>query len=199
MLDLWWRYDNELHHESICNYQKQLLPKNNRELSKTTMQNIHIWFKKHTTWQYCKQFTSNLTSIDPDNIFSNNQISIQMKWVKKYTSWNIKMKPMMLETYTSRCRKLHLKLSTLPMCSDGWNQGVAYCTKVWVPCYFCPFKWPRLTGAFGASLPVVANVTWNLYQMKCLFIKQISVEIYISFNTTLNLYQIWNILQTYTR
>ena len=42
---------------------------NNRELSKTTMQNIHIWFNNDTTWQYCKQFTSNLTSIDLDNIF----------------------------------------------------------------------------------------------------------------------------------
>ena len=131
---------------------------NNRELSKTTMQNIHIWFNNHTTWQYCKQFTSNLKSIDLDNIFSSNQISILQK--KKKNSWNIKMKPMMLETYSSRCRKLHMKLLTLP---------------------------------------VVANITWNLYQMKCLFIKQISVEIYIRFNITLNLYQIWHKLQTYTR
>ena len=54
------------------------------------------------------------------NIYTN-----QMK-VKNYTSWNIETKPMTLVTYTSRCRKLHLKLSTLPMCSDGWNQGVAH-------------------------------------------------------------------------
>ena len=68
----------------------------------------------------------------------------QMK-VKNYTSWNIKTKPMILVAYTSRCRKLHLKLSTLPMCSDGWNRGVVHCTKVYGPCYFSPLSgWDSL-------------------------------------------------------
>ena len=68
------------------------------------------------------------------NIYTN-----QIK-VKNYTSWNIETKPMTLVAYTSRCRKLHLKLSTLPTCSDGWNWGVAHCTKVWGPCYFSPLS-----------------------------------------------------------
>ena len=68
------------------------------------------------------------------NIYTN-----QMK-VKNYTSWNIETKPMTLLTYTSRCSKLYLKLSTLPMCSDGWNRGVAHCMKFWGPCYFAPLS-----------------------------------------------------------
>ena len=79
---------------------------------------IHDMFAMYTRW----------------NIYTN-----QMK-VKNYTSWNIETKPMTLITYTSRCRKLHWKLSTLPTCSDGWNWGVAHCTKVWGPCYFCPLS-----------------------------------------------------------
>ena len=76
--------------------------------------NIHDMFAMYTRW----------------NIYTN-----QMK-VKNYTSWNIETKPMTLVTKTSRCRKLHLKLSTLATCSNGWNWGVAHCTKVWGPCYF---------------------------------------------------------------
>ena len=56
--------------------------------------------------------------------------------VTNYTSWNIETKLMTLVTYTSRFRKLHLKLLTLPTCSDGRNRGAAHCTKVWGPCYF---------------------------------------------------------------
>ena len=80
--------------------------------------NIHDIFAMYTRW----------------NIYTD-----QMK-VKNYTSWNIETKPMTLITYTSRCRKLHLKLSTLPTCSNGWNRGVAHCTKVWGPCYFSPLS-----------------------------------------------------------
>ena len=80
--------------------------------------NIHDMFAMYTRW----------------NIYTD-----QMK-VKNYTSWNIETKPITLITYTSRCRKLHLKLSTLPTCSNGWNWGVAHCTKVWGPCYFSPLS-----------------------------------------------------------
>ena len=80
--------------------------------------NIYDIFAMYTRW----------------NIYTN-----QMK-VKNYTSWNIETKPMTLLTYTSRCRKLHLKLSTLPTCSNGWNRGVAHCTKVWGRCYFSPLS-----------------------------------------------------------
>ena len=76
--------------------------------------NIHDIFAMYARW----------------NIYTN-----QMK-VKNYTSWNIETKPMTLLTYTSRCSKLYLKLSTLPTCSNGWNQGVAHCMKVWGSCYF---------------------------------------------------------------
>ena len=73
------------------------------------------------------------------NIYTN-----QMK-VTNYTSWNIETKLMTLVTYTSRFRKLHLKLSTLPTCSDRWNRGVAHCMKVWGPCYFSPLSdWDSL-------------------------------------------------------
>ena len=90
---------------------------------------------------------------------------------------------MTLVTYTSRCRKLHLKLSTLPTCSNGWNRGVAHCTKVWGPCYFSPLSgWDSLVplelACEGDTKPVVADVTWNLYQMKCLYTKQICSETY---------------------
>ena len=53
----------------------------------------------------------------------------------KSQSWNIETNVIILETYTTRCSKLHLKLSTLPTCSNGWNRGVAHCSKVWRPCY----------------------------------------------------------------
>ena len=103
--------------------------------------------------------------------------------VKNYTSWNIKTKPMTLVTYTNRCRKLHLKLWTLPKCSNGWNWGVAHCTKVWGPCYFSPLSGlgslvPLELACKVDTLPVTADVTWNISQMKCLYIKWICSETY---------------------
>ena len=123
---------------------------------------------------------------------------------KNYTSWNIKIKPMTLETCTSRCKKLHLKLSNLPTCSNGWNRGVAHCTKVWGPCYFSPLsgqdslvplelacKWDTYPVAVKCHMKPIpdeisihkANSSWNLYQM----------------NITSNMYQIWHILLSCTR
>ena len=72
--------------------------------------------------------------------------------VTNYTSWNIETKLMTLVTYTSRCRKFYLKLSTLPTCSDGWNRGVAHCVKVSGAVLLLPVKWQRLTGAIRTSL-----------------------------------------------
>ena len=110
--------------------------------------------------------------------------------VKNYTSWNIKTKPITLETYAKRCRKLHLKMSTLPTCSDGWNWGVAHCMKVLGAVLLLPVKWPRLSGAIGAGLqrrhiacgsqchmkPIADEISihkssssWNLYQIKYYF------------------------------
>ena len=103
--------------------------------------------------------------------------------VKNYTWWYIKIKPMTLETYTKKCRKLHLKLSTLPTYSNGWNRGVAHCRKVLGLCYFSPLSGrdslvPLELACKGDTLPVAANITWNLYQMKCLYIKWICGETY---------------------
>ena len=99
-----------------CSAQRKVCLKHIPDITFTL--NIHDMFAMYTRW----------------NIYTN-----QMK-VKNYTSWNIETKPMTLITYTSRCRKLHLKLSTLPTCSDGWNRGVAHCTKVWGQCYFSPLS-----------------------------------------------------------
>ena len=99
-----------------CSAQRKVCLKHIPDITFTL--NIYDIFAMYTRW----------------NIYTN-----QMK-VKNYTSWNIETKPMTLCTYTSRCRKLHLKLSTLPTCSDGWNWGVAHCTKVWGPCYFSPLS-----------------------------------------------------------
>ena len=111
---------------------------------------------------------------------------------------------MTLETYTSRCKKLHLKLSNLPTCSDGWNRGVAHCAKVWGPCYLSPLSGrdslvPLELACKWDTYLVAFIVTWNLYQMKYLYIKQIPVETYIRLNITSNMYQIWHILQSCTR
>ena len=72
--------------------------------------------------------------------------------VKNYTSWNIETKPMTLVTYTSRCRKLHLKLLTMPMCSNGWNQGGSTLYKGLGAMLLLSIKWPRLTGVIGTGL-----------------------------------------------
>ena len=71
-----------------------------------------------------------------------------------------------------------------------------------------------LDSSEGGTYPVAAHVTWNLYQMicvyivgkygetyqmKCLYIKQIYGEIYIRLNITSNLYQISYILLRYAR
>ena len=98
--------------------------------------------------------------------------------VKNYTSWNIKTKPITLETYAKRCRKLHLKMSTLPTCSRLGTM------------LLLPIKWLRLTGAIGAGLqrrhiacgswchmkPIKDEISihkssssWNLYQIKYYF------------------------------
>ena len=52
---------------------------------------IHIWFNKHRTWHYCKQFTSDSTTVEVDNsvnnyyfIFTSNEIYVQSKWQKLY-------------------------------------------------------------------------------------------------------------------
>ena len=86
-----------------------------------------IWYNCSTQRKVCLKhipgitFTLNIYDIfalyTRWNIYTN-----QMK-VKNYTSWNIETKLMTLVTYISRCRKLHLKLLTLPTCSDGWNRG----------------------------------------------------------------------------
>ena len=59
---------------------------------------------------------------------------------------------MTLVTYTSRCRKLHLKLSTLPMCSNGWNWGGNTLYEGLGAVLLLPVKWLRLTGAIGTGL-----------------------------------------------
>ena len=46
-----------------------------------------------------------------------------------------------------------------------------------------PVKWPRLTGAIGTGLQrrhiaCEVDITWNLYQMKCLYKKQTCSETY---------------------
>ena len=45
-----------------------------------------------------------------------------------------------------------------------------------------------LDSSEGYTQSVVADITWNLYQMKCVYIKQIYSETYIRLNITSNLY-----------
>ena len=52
-----------------------------------------------------------------------------------------------------------------------------------VQCYFSPLSSqdslvPLELACKGDTEPVAADITWNLYQMKCLYIKRICGEIY---------------------
>ena len=63
---------------------------------------------------------------------------------------------MTLVTYTSRCRKLHLKLSTLPTCSVQRSGAVL----------LLPVEWLRLTGAIGTGLQRRHIVCGSQHHMK---------------------------------
>ena len=100
-----------------------------------------------------------------------------------------------------RCSKLHLKMLTLPTCSDGWNWGVAHCTKVWGLCYLSPLSGrdslvPLELACKGDIQPVTPDVTLNLITWNIL-IYCTKYTIYMKYTDIL--YQIYHIFQSCTR
>ena len=91
---------------------------------------------------------------------------------------------------------------TLPTCSDGWNRGVAHCTKVWGPCYLSPLSGrdslvPLELACKGDIQPVMPDVTLNLITWNILIY---CTKYTIYFKAALdNLYQIYHIFQSCTR
>ena len=90
---------------------------------------------------------------------------------------------------------------TLPTCSDGWNRGVAHCTKVWGPCYLSPLSGrdslvPLELACKGDIQPVTPDVTLNLITWNIL-IYCTKYTIYMKYTDIL--YQIYHILQSCTR
>ena len=59
---------------------------------------------------------------------------------------------MTLITYTSRCRKLHFKLSTFAYMFRWVKPRGSTLYKGLVAMLLLPIKWPRLTGAIGTGL-----------------------------------------------
>ena len=90
---------------------------------------------------------------------------------------------------------------TLPTCSDGWNRGVAHCTKVWGPCYLSPLSGrdslvPLELACKGDIQPVTPDVTLNLITWNIL-IYCTKYTIYMKYTDIL--YQIYHIFQSCTR
>ena len=90
---------------------------------------------------------------------------------------------------------------TLPTCSDGWNRGVAHCTKVWGPCYLSPLSGrdslvPLELACKGDIQPVMPDVTLNLITWNIL-IYCTKYTIYMKYTDIL--YQIYHIFQSCTR
>ena len=90
---------------------------------------------------------------------------------------------------------------TLPTCSDGWNRGIAHCTKVWGPCYLSPLSGrdslvPLELACKGDIQPVTPDVTLNLITWNIL-IYCTKYTIYMKYTDIL--YQIYHIFQSCTR
>ena len=181
-----------------------------------TVENYTLWniitnqltVENYTSWNI---ITNQLTI---ENYTSWNIITNQLT-IENYTSWNINKptyswklyfmkyhnKPTDTYVLHQRCSKLHLKMLSLPTCSDGWNRGVAHCTKVWGPCYLSPLSGrdslvPLELACKGDIQPVTPDVTLNLITWNIL-IYCTKYTLYMKYTDIL--YQIYHIFQSCTR